>query len=57
MLARLGNVILWTTCLFASSMTASGHDRRFFDACGTSASPPRPDVKANILDRPLRAND
>jgi len=26
MLARLGNVILWTTCLFASSMTASGHN-------------------------------
>ena len=44
MLARLGNVILWTTCLFASSMTASGHERRFHDVCTMSAYPPTADV-------------
>src|SRR5262249_50369010 len=36
--------------------SAVGHERRFRDACDTSAEPPRADVKADIPVRQLRAN-
>ena len=36
-------------------MSGWGHERRFRDVPGTSASPPRPAVKADIPDRQLRA--
>ena len=49
-----GSLLRITTVWLA--MTASGHERRFCDVCGTSALPPILTVIADILNRQLRAD-